>query len=92
MIIYIDDILIFAPTKEQLREYTKEVLSLLKTNDLYVKPEKCKFEVEEVDFLGFIIKQGKIAMNPAKIKGLRDWPVPTTLKELCSFLGFRNFY
>lgn len=55
ILIYMDDILIYASTREELREKTLRVLENLKQNDLYLKPEKCKFEVQEVEFLGHII-------------------------------------
>jgi len=87
-----DDILIFAATREELRERTKEVLKILQDNDLYLKLEKCEFYQTKVKYLGFFIEEGKISMNPAKIKGISEWPVPKTLKQLRSFLGFGNFY
>ena len=70
VIIYMDDILIFAKTKEELRKYTSEVLQILQEHDLYVKPEKCEFEKEKVDYLGFVIEENKISMDSAKIKGI----------------------
>ena len=92
MIIYMDDMLIFAETKEELTERTLEVLQLLRENDLYLKPQKCKFYVTRVEFLGFIIEDGKMIMDPIKLAGIADWPAPTTLRQLRSFLGFGNFY
>src|ERR1700744_5772547 len=62
--IYMDDILIHAHTKEELRNRTKQVLERLKKHDLYLKPEKCKFERTEVEFLGTIISENTIKMNP----------------------------
>ena len=89
---YIDDILIAAKTKEELKERTLRVLQKLRKNDLYLKPEKCEFYWERVKYLGFIISEGKIEMDPKKIAGIADWPIPTTLKQLRSFLGFGNYY
>ncbi len=62
------------------------------TNDLYLKPEKCTFHKKEVEYLGIIVGNGKVKMDPNKVKGLSDWPTPTTVKEMHSFLGFGNFY
>jgi hypothetical protein len=92
MIIYMDDMLIFAETKQELTEWTLEVLQLLWENDLYLKPQKCKFCVTKIDFLGFIIKDGKMTMDPIKHADISDWPAPMTLRQLWSFLGFGNFY
>ena len=68
------------------------VLKILKDNDLFVKPEKCHFFVTKVEFLGFIIEDGKITMDPSKLKGISDWFPPQTLKQIRSFIGFCNFY
>jgi hypothetical protein len=91
MIIYMDDMLIFAETKQELTERTLKVLQLLHENNLYLKPQKCKFCITKIDFLGFIIEDGKMTMDPVKLAGIADWPAPTTLRQLRSFLGFGNF-
>ena len=57
-----------------------------------MKPEKCLFEQLEVDYLGLILSQGQVAMDPVKVAGIRDWPVPCNVTEVKSFLGFINFY
>jgi hypothetical protein len=90
--IYMDDILIHARTKEDLEKRTKRVLEQLKEHNLYLKPEKCKFERTEVEFLGTIISENTIQMDPIKLAGIRDWPSPTTVKQTRSFLGFGNYY
>ena len=79
--IYMDDILIHARTKEDLEKKTKQVLEQLKEHDLYLKPEKCKFEQTEVEFLGMIISENTIRMDTIKLVGIRDWPSPTTVKQ-----------
>jgi hypothetical protein len=65
--IYMDDILIHARTKEDLENRTKRVLKRLKEHNLYLKPEKCKFERTEVEFLGTIISENTIRMDPIKL-------------------------
>ena len=50
------------------------VLSKLKDHDLYLKPEKCQFEKDQVEFLGVILQDGTICMDPAKVRGVADWP------------------
>ena len=84
--------LILAETMEELTVRTIEVLQLLRENDLYLKPQKCEFGVTKVNFLGFIIEHGKMTMDPVKLAGIADWPAPSTLRQLRSFLGFGNFY
>ncbi|KAJ3533991.1 hypothetical protein NMY22_g7111 [Coprinellus aureogranulatus] len=92
VIIYMDDILIPADSLEELERVTKAVLKKLRDNDLYLKPEKCEFAQEKVEYLGMVIEWGKISMDPNKVKGIKEWLTPKTVTELRSFLGFGNFY
>ena len=92
IIVYMDDIFIFAKDILTLTENTKEVLKQLKDNDLFLKPMKCEFNKNKVEYLGMIIKEGKISMDPRKLAGLRNWPALTSVKQTRKFLGFRNFY
>lgn len=59
---------------------------------LFVKEEKCEFHVTTVSFLGYIIEQGNLRADPAKVKAAINWPTPSNRKQLQSFLGFANFY
>jgi hypothetical protein len=92
VIVYMDDILIFASTQKELERITKQVLQRLREHDLFLKPKKCEFNKTSMEYLGLIIREGQVAMDPVKVKGLQDWPVPTTVKQVRSFLGFGNFY
>ena len=92
IIVYMDDIFIFAKDTFTLTENTKEVLKGLKDNDLFLKLTKCEFNKTKVEYLGMIIEEGKISMDPGKLAGLRNWPAPTSVKQTRKFLGFRNFY
>ncbi len=90
--VYLDDILIMSKTKAEHRRITREVLKLLRKNKLFLKAEKCEFETLETEYLGVIISEGSIRMDPIKIAGIAEWPVPTKKVQLQSFLGFTNFY
>ena len=92
VIIYMDDILIFAKTKEELERITKMVLTKLQEHDLFLKAKKCKFCKQKIEYLGMVIKEGQIFMDPIKLAGIREWPIPSTVKKVQSFLGFGNFY
>jgi hypothetical protein len=92
IIIYMDDILIFSNDFDTHQQRTHKVLQRLRDNLLHLKPEKCTFNVDEIKYLGMIIKPGSIAMDPAKLKGISEWKTPTKVKEVRSFLGFANFY
>jgi hypothetical protein len=92
IIVYMDDIFLFAPDEITLTKNTKKVLARLQENDLFLKPTKCEFNKTKVEYLGMVIEEGKISMDPGKLKGIRDWPAPTTVKQTRGFLGFGNFY
>ena len=91
--IYMDDILIH--TKHDLllhRAKVHHVLNKLERHDLFLKPEKCQFERTKVEFLGVVLKDGTISMDPTKVKGVADWPPPRCLRDVRAFLGFTGFY
>ena len=90
--VYMDDILIFTKTLEEHRKVVAQVLQILKENHLYLKPDKCIFEVQRVEFLGLILSENQVEMDPIKIEGVQNWPSPRKVKEVQSFLGFVNFY
>jgi len=92
ILIYINDILIFSKEKEDLQKLTLRVLKKLQDKDLFVNLDKCTFEAKEVDYLGMIISENQIKLDLAKLEGIRNWPTPTTVKQVRSFLGFGNFY
>ena len=83
-------------TEEQHRQrhklYVHHVLDKLEKHDLYLKPEKCAFEKDEIDYLGVIIGNGIVRMDPEKLKGVADWPKPKTPTEIRQFLGFTGYY
>jgi len=91
--IYMDDTII--ATENDKKEHTTKVchfLSKLQKHNLFLKPEKCKFHQKEVKYLGVIIGQGPVKMDPVKVKEIAHWPTPVTVKDVRSFLGFCNFY
>ena len=93
VVIYMDDILIATTgSLEYHRQRVAHVLKKLQDNDLYLKPEKCHFHKQEVDYLGVIVGKGQVKMDPIKVKGITEWPTPTNVSELRSFLGFGNYY
>ena len=78
--IYMDDILIHMnDSLEDHRTKVHLILDKLAKHDLYLKPEKCLFEKEEVEFLGVVLKGGTVQMDPTKVKGVADWPPPRNL-------------
>ena len=92
LVVYLDNILLFHSNLSDLHTLTHDVLSHLAKNDLYLKPEKCFFDKTSIEYLGVIISEGRIKMDPTKISGITQWPVPKKLKVLQFFLSFCNFY
>ena len=83
VMIYMDDILIHTLNDPALhRRVVNDVLRILVINDLYLKPQKCQFEQAEVEYLGVIISEDSIAMDPIKVQGVKNWKRPSTLKEV----------
>ena len=90
---YLDNILIY--TKGTLKEYiqaVKKVFKALQEANIRLRPDKCKFYVKTVKFLGSIITTVGIQMDKKKVKAIRKWPEPKNIKEVQAFLGFANFY
>ena len=69
-----------------------DMLDLLAKHDLFIKLSKCHFHVASVNYLGVILEKGVTCMNPVNFSGIKDWPTPTKVKDIHSFLGFCNFY
>ncbi|KAI2644866.1 Transposon Ty3-I Gag-Pol polyprotein [Labeo rohita] len=89
---YLDDILVYSKMLEEHTQHVRAVLRRLLAHQLYCKLEKCAFHQHTTTFLGFVISSQGVAMDPQKLKAVRSWPLPTSLKQLQRFLGFANFY
>jgi hypothetical protein len=72
--------------------HVKEVLKRLQQNHLYCNPMKCNFFVDRVTYIGLVITHEGIYMEKEKVQAVLEWPTPTSVKEVQSFLGFANFY
>ena len=76
VLVYMDDIIIFTNNLEEHHKLTHEVLEILRQNNLYLKPEKCEFEKMTVEYLGVIISQNSMAVDPVKAAAVLEWPTP----------------
>ncbi|GJX50038.1 putative reverse transcriptase domain-containing protein [Tanacetum coccineum] len=92
IIIFIDDILIYSKSKEEHEVHLRIVLELLRKEKLYAKFSKCEFWLQEVHFLGNVVNQNGIHMDPSKIEAVKNWKAHTTPSEIRSFLGLAGYY
>ena len=92
VVIYLDDIFIFSRDREEHVRHVQEVLKRIRENDLFCKPEKCKFFQKKIEYLGHIISEGHVEMDTTKVQAILDWPTPRRMKDVQKFLGFANFY
>jgi hypothetical protein len=92
LVAYLDDLLIYSSTLKEHKRHVRLILERLRAVGLYIKPEKCQFHVEEVAFLGFLISNKGVRMDPAKVDAVLSWPVPRSVHDIQVFLGFANFY
>jgi len=91
--VYMDDMLITTPDDPVFhKECVHKILDKLEKHDLYLKPEKCVFTQKCIKFLGVILENNTIQMDPTKIKGVAEWPYLRNPTDVRSFLGFMGFY
>ncbi|GKB31285.1 putative nucleotidyltransferase, ribonuclease H [Tanacetum coccineum] len=92
MIVFIDDILIYSRNKEEHANHLRIILELLKKEKLYAKFSKCDFWIHIVQFLGHLIDNQGLHVDPAKIEAVKNWTSPTTPTEIRQFLGLTGYY
>ena len=91
-IIYLDDIIVFAKTPEEHITRLRRVFMKLRAAGLKLKPSKCAFFKRKITYLGHVVSEEGIATDEEKVRVIRDWPIPKTVTEVRSFLGFTNYY
>jgi len=92
MVVFVDDLLVGTDGEEGHDKIVAEVLKRLEENDLYVKPEKCSWKMNKVNFLGVVIDQGKIEMEEDKVVKVLNWPIPRMVRDVRKFLELANYY
>nr|GEU75046.1 hypothetical protein [Tanacetum cinerariifolium] len=90
--IFIDDILIYSKNEKEHKEHLKAILELLKKEKLYANFSKCEFWIPKVQFLGHVIDNQGIHVDPAKIESIKDWASPKIPTEIRQFLGLAGYY
>jgi len=89
---FIDNVIIGMEMEKEHNKIVAEVVKRLEENDLYVKPEKCRWKVREMKFLGIVIGLEGIKMEEGKVKEVLEWLTPKCVKDVQKFLGLANYY
>ena len=76
VVVFIDDILVFSKTEAEHEKHLRLVLQKLREHQLYAKLSKCKFWLKEVSFLGHVISNGGVAVDPKKVSDVSSWNPP----------------
>ena len=92
VIVFIDDILVYSKNEEEHEGHLRLVLQKLREHQLYAKFSKCEFWLKEVSFLGHIISNGGVAVDPKKVRDVLSWKPPKDVSEIRSFLGMAGYY
>ena len=91
-VIYLDHIIVFSRTPEEHLHRLKTVISKLRAAGLKLKPTTCDLFRQQINYLGHVISKEGVSTDPDKIKAVTEWPQPTTVTEVMSFLGFVSYY
>jgi hypothetical protein len=92
VLVFMDDILVFSKTLEDHEKHLAEVLQILASNHMFIKRSKCSFAQPQLEYLGHIIGAQGVATDPTKVKVVQEWPIPSTVKQVRSFLGLAGYY
>ena len=87
-LIYLDDIIIFSDTFENHLSRLEAVFQRLHEHNLKLKASKCEFFRSSVTYLGHVVSEDGIKTDPDKIKALKEWPTPKSVKEVIGFAGY----
>lgn len=90
--LFFDDILVYNKTWKECFTHLHQVLSTLKENQFYAKVSKCMFSKDEVNYLGHVISNEGVNVDPEKIKAMTEWPTPTSLSRFRGFLVLAGYY
>ena len=90
-VLYLDDIIIFKDVATHM-ERIQEFFQRLQEANLKLKPSKCQFFKEQVEFLGHVVSKDGVATDPKKIEAVKEWRTPRNVKEVRSWLGMTGYY
>ena len=89
---YLDDVIIFSTSWEEHLSHIYHVLTTLRDAGLTAKPSKCQFGMDQCVYLGHVVGNGQVRPEDNNVEAVQRWPVPTTKKQACAFLGLTGYY
>lgn len=92
LLVYLDDIIIYSANFSSHLQHLDQVFERLWRHGLKLRPDKCRLLQREVTFLGHVVDQHGVRPDPGKVQAVKDWPVPTTIKQVRAFLGLAGYY
>ncbi|GAX78391.1 hypothetical protein CEUSTIGMA_g5833.t1 [Chlamydomonas eustigma] len=92
VVCYLDDVLIYSKTEAEHLQHSKLVLEAFDRCNLKVKLPKCSFATSSTRFLGYLVSSQGLAADPKKTAAVADWPLPSDITSVRSFLGFTGFF
>ena len=92
ILVFFDDIMVYSRSWEAHLSHLRAVLTILSTNSLFAKELKCEFGVSQVDYLGHIISEQRVVVDPAIIQAMLEWPTLTTTNGVRGFLSLASYY
>jgi hypothetical protein len=92
VIVFLDDILVYSKSEEDHENHLRMVLQVLREHQLYAKLSNCSFYENKIHYLGHIISEEGITVDPEKIEAIKGWTTPKNVKEVRSFMGLIGYY
>ncbi|RVW60053.1 Retrovirus-related Pol polyprotein from transposon 17.6 [Vitis vinifera] len=92
VVVFIDDILVYSRSREEHEGHLSIVLQTLRDKQLYAKLKKCEFWLDRISFLGHVVSNDGISVDPGKVDAVANWRRPSTVTEIRSFLGLAGYY
>ena len=92
VLVFLDDILVYSKNEEEHEEHLRLTLQLLREHQLYAKLRKCDFYRDRIQYLGHIISEEGISMDPENIEAIMNWPTPRNMTDVRSFMGLAGYY
>ena len=92
VLVFLDDILVYSKDEEEHEEHLRLTLQVLREHQLYAKLSKCDFYRDRIQYLGHIISEEGISVDPEKIEAITNWPTPRNVTDVRSFMGLAGYY